>query len=149
LKKKRKNNIGTIAHKGIIILFINMNKITKTIYSDTYKHQRELMDKSEVNKLEQAIEVHGYRGASKFKHNGVVNIKPDDKELWKSLEKFKQLEKELLLETKENSEDFFIDVKIVAHVPNGNRIIGSLYKNSNNELVLYVLGFSNYNYQLF
>ena len=121
----------------------------KIVYSDTYKKQKEEMDQSEVNKLEQAIEVHGYRGPSKFKHNGVVNIKPDDKELWKSLAKFKELEKELLQQAKQNDEEFFIDVKIVAHVTNGNRMIGSIYKNKQNELILYVLGFSNYNYQLF
>jgi len=106
------------------------------------------MDKSEVSKLEQAIDVHGYRGASNYKHNGVVNIKPDDKELWKSLNKFKELEKQLLLKTAENGETFLIDVKVVAHVPNGNRIVGSIYKKEE-ELILYLLGFSNYNYQIF
>jgi len=106
------------------------------------------MDQSEVSKLEQAIEVHGYRGASKLKHNGVVNIKPDDKELWKSLNKFKELEKQLLSKTTENGETFLIDVKVVAHVPNGNRIIGSIYKKEE-DLILYLLGFSNYNYQIF
>jgi len=116
------------------------------IYTDTYKLQRENMDASEVSKLEQAIQVHGYRGASKQKHNGVVNIKPGDKELIKSLNKFKKKE---LVDIDESKNIFVIDVKAVAHVPNGNRIVGSLYKNEKNELTLYVLGFSNYNYQLF
>jgi hypothetical protein len=62
---------------------------------------------------EQAAEVHGYRGASKFKHNGVVNIKPDDKQLWKSLKKFKDLEKDLLKLATENQKEFFVDVKLV------------------------------------
>ena len=124
----------------------NSNKyFSKVIYSDTYVMQKSQMDKSEVDKLEQAIEVHGYRGASKKKHNGVVPIRPDDKELWKSLKKFKegaQLEHSELLE-------FFADVKVVAHVENGNRAIGTIYKNNNGDLLLYLLGFANYNYQLF
>lgn len=50
------------------------------------------MDEKEVFKLEQAIIVHGYRGQSKMKHNGLVNIKPSDKELIKSVEKFSKIE---------------------------------------------------------
>jgi len=68
------------------------HNIDDVIYTNTYTKQCELMDSKEVDKLEQAIEVHGYRGYSKMKNNGVVNIKPDDKELWKSLEKFKKIE---------------------------------------------------------
>ena len=120
----------------------------KIIYSDTYLKQRKLMNQTDVSKLEQAVDVHGYRGASRLKHNGVVNIKPDDKELWKAINKFKELEKRLLLNATENNETFVIDVKAVAHVPNGDRIVGSLYK-KDDELVIYLLGFANYNYQLF
>ena len=69
---------------------------SEVIFSETYEQQKTQMDVSEVNKLEQAIEVHGYRGASKKKHNGVVPIRPDDKELWKSLNKFKEKEDELI-----------------------------------------------------
>ena len=127
-----------------------MNKISNIVYTPTYLKQKEEMDKKEVLKLEQAIEVHGYRGASKKKHNGVVNIKPDDKELWKSLEKFKLLDEDFVSKkVKENKEIFEIDVKIVAHCPNGNRAVGSLYKDKNEGYKLYVYGFSNYNYQLF
>ena len=40
-----------------------------------YFHQRtNEMVEEEVMKLEQAVEVHGYRGSSKCKHNGVVNL---------------------------------------------------------------------------
>ena len=122
---------------------------TKIIYTNTYTKQKEHMDIGEVEKLEQAIEVHGYRGASKKKHNGVVPIRPDDKELWKSLKKFKEMELNLLVTSTQNNEEHFADVKIVAHVTNGNRAIGTIYKNENDELILYVLGFSNYNYQIF
>ena len=127
----------------------NSNKyFSKVIYSDTYVMQKSQMDKSKVDKLEQAIEVHGYRGASKKKHNGVVPIRPDDKELWKSLKKFKEYKTELF-DTLQNSEllEFFADVKVVAHVENGNRSIGTIYKNNNGDLLLYLLGFANYNYQ--
>jgi hypothetical protein len=124
--------------------------ISETIHTETYKTQRALMDATDVEKLEQAMQVHGYRGKSKGKHNGVVNIKPDDAELWKSLKKFKQLEdKNVNKLVKDNKLTFYTDVKLVAHCPNGNRAIGSLYKNNNNEFILILLGFSNYNYQLF
>jgi len=42
---------------------------------------------NEYNKLMDFIYVHGYRGASKKKHNGVVPIRPTDKQLWKDLNK--------------------------------------------------------------
>ena len=124
----------------------NSNKyFSKIIYANTYIKQKNQMDKSEVDKLEQAIDVHRYRGASKKKHNGVVPIRPEDKELWKAIKKFKDVNSELL----NNSYNFFADIKVVAHVENGNRAIGSIYVNDNNELILYMLGFANYNYQLF
>src|SRR5689334_19906915 len=105
------------------------------VQCNSYLTQRALMDQSEVNKLEQAVDVHGYRGASKFKHNGVVNIKPDDKELWKSLAKFKLLNKDVL------KGEHVVDVKVVAHVTNGNRIVGCIYRSDDID-TLYLLGFS-------
>ena len=42
---------------------------------------------TEWPKLEQAAEVHGYRGASKKKHNGIVPIRPSDSGLLKTLNK--------------------------------------------------------------
>ncbi len=112
----------------------------KVIKTETYLKQRELMDSKDVNKLEQAYEVHGYRGASKAKHNGVVLIKPSDSQLWKSHKKFSQ--------DVEFEGDFIGDVKVVAHLTDGTRAIGSVYEQDDN-LVLYLLGFSNYNHQLF
>src|SRR5947208_16792392 len=112
-------------------------KINHVILTENYTSQKNQMDVSEVNKLEQAIDVHGYRGQSKMKHNGIVNIKIDDKELWKSLNKYKQIEKENMDKfINENKVDYFCDVKIVAHCPNGNRSIGTLYKNEQGDLFL-------------
>jgi len=129
-------------------MVLSNQSISKVVFSDTYNQQKDQMDTSEVKKLEQAIYVHGYRGASKKKHNGVVPIRPSDKQLWKSLEKFKLEEKELLKTAEENYE-LFNSVKIVAHVTNGNRAIGIIFKTEDDKLILYLLGFSNYNYQLF
>lgn len=129
-----------------------VTNISNTIMSGTYAQQRTHMKQSDVEKLEQAIEVHGYRGTSKGKHNGVVNIKPDDTQLIKALEKFKSnnLNKEIYDTITKNSEVFIIDVKVVAHLPNGDRAVGSLYKSSDGlNLILYVFGFANYNHQLF
>ncbi len=118
----------------------------KVVKTKCYLTQRDNMNESEIKKLEQAIEVHGYRGPSKKRHNGVVPIRPSDKELWKSIRKFKSLEKVTLNGV---NIEFMLDVKIVAHIPNGDRAIGSIYKDSMNNLHLYLLGFSNYNYQLY
>ncbi len=116
--------------------------------SSSYVEQLKKMDEKEVAKLEQAIEAHGYRGASKSKHNGVVNIKPlpQDAQLWKALERFK---------TPLDSEDskklkFLIEVKVVAHCPSGNRIVGSLYRDTiTSDLVLVLHSFVNYTKRLF
>ena len=125
-------------------------KINTVFITENYKNQRDKMDLSEINKLEQAIDAHGYRGKSKMKHNGVVNIKNDDKELWKSIKQYNQVEeKNMNLYINDNKLKHFVDVKIVAHCPNGNRGVGSLYSDENGDLSLILLGFANYGYKLF
>jgi len=125
-------------------------KIDKIITTDTYNNQKTKMDISEIKKLEQAIDVHGYRGQSKMKHNGVVKIKPNDKELWKSLKKYnKQEQKSIDKKISDEKLQYFCNVKVVAHCPNGNRGVGTLYKNDRGDLVLMMMGFANYNFQLF
>lgn len=123
-------------------------KSVRAVFTDTYHAQRQKMDAKDVAKLEQAIEAHGYRGASKAKHNGVVNIKPlpQDAQLWKALERHKVPNQH---ESKKDLE-FVIDVKVVAHCPSGNRIVGSLYRDrATQELVLILHAFANYNRRLF
>ncbi len=61
----------------------------QVVYCPTYVDQKIVMNSKDVAKLEQAIQVHGYRGSSKMKHNGCVIIKPTDIVLLKSLSKFK------------------------------------------------------------
>ena len=120
-----------------------VKSISQVIWTPTYKTQR-------LEKFEQAIDVHGYRGSSKKKHNGVVNIKPDDTQILKAIDKFKNTDKDFInAYLTKNPRTFLIDVKIVAHVQNGNRAVGSLYANENNEYTLFLIGFTNYNYQLF
>lgn len=122
---------------------------TNIIFSDQYIKQKEYMDEVEVDKLEQAIEVHGYRGPSKKKHNGVVPIRPSDKHLWKALAKFREIEQNEINELIKMGNKYIADVKVVAHVTNGNRVIGCVYENNDGELSLHILGFANYNKQLF
>jgi hypothetical protein len=129
---------------------ISIHKIVSIVKCPTYILQRKCMNVIEIEKLEQAIEVHGYRGVSSSKHNGVVNIKPDDIQLLKALDKFKNKDIEFIKEHSEKNKYLFhINVKIVAHVTNGDRAIGLLYKNTKDEFILYLLGFANYNYKLF
>lgn len=111
------------------------------VHTDIYYKQRQQMEQSEVKKLEQAAHVHGYRGPSKKRHNGVVSIRPHDKQLWKSLRQYtKQFHPPETFK-------FFADVKVVAHVSSGNRLVGKIYKDTEtNELTLYIFGCANYNY---
>lgn len=109
------------------------------------------MDQDEVEKLEQAAEVHGYRGNSKAKHNGIVTIRPTDAYLLKALDIYSAREKKFL-ETATRQEDRKMDekstqllpVKLVAHCPSGNRAVGLLYLEDNEPIILLVLGFGNY-----
>lgn len=109
------------------------------IYTDNYKEMREQYDQSDIAKLEQAIFVHGYRGASSKKHNGVVVIRPSDKNLWKKLKEYSEIEKAHLNFNKFN----YTAIKVVAHVPAGDRLIGYMYKDDVDKLI--ILGVANYN----
>lgn len=84
-------------------------------------------------KLRQAAEVHGYRGASKKKHNGVVPIRPTDKGLLKTLER-------LRAKTNFAVPDGTLPIKAVAHVPSGNRLVG--FRRTDGHII--ILGRANY-----
>jgi len=88
----------------------------------------------ELKKLKEAIDVHGYRGPSKKRHNGVVPIRPTDTNLWKGLRKLTNSDsahKELHVG---------LPVKVVAHVPRGYRMVGYLMDDN----TLYILGICQY-----
>jgi len=101
--------------------------------------------KKEVEKLKQAIEVHGYRGASKKKHNGIVPIRPSDSNLISTLKKLTdQLEQDIKVKCSNA-----IPIKVVAHVPSGWRMIGYKFNQEiNGEIiskdVVLILGMANY-----
>lgn len=67
--------------------------MSKPIYHSSFTEllNKNMFDTQFINdewpKLEQAADVHGYRGASKKKHNGIVPIRPTDKGLLKTLKK--------------------------------------------------------------
>jgi hypothetical protein len=89
-------------------------------------------------KLEQAAQVHGYRGASKKKHNGIVPIRPSDSGLFKTLEK---LSKEKNWINKQNQ----LPIKVVAHCESGNRLVGYRYLDGlDNIQKIHILGLANY-----
>ena len=92
-------------------------EINKIIFTDNYVKQRDKIDPSDLAKLEQAISVHGYRGPSKNRRYGVVPIRSADVALFRIY----------------NNSSFGLSskyqpVKVVAHVPNGNRLVGALEK---------------------
>lgn len=119
------------------------------VRTPTYMAQCAAMDEKEVAKLERVAVVHGYRGKSKMKHNGVVDIKSSDTELLKAMGRFIISEHDFLLAATVN-QTLRANVKVVAHIPNGNRAIGLLYiHDTSRELTLYLLGFANYTHRLF
>jgi len=71
----------------------------------------------ERRKLMRAADVHGYRGASRRRHNGVVPIRPCDGRLLATLAKLLARYPHLIGGTW---------VKVVAHVPSGLRLVGVL-----------------------
>jgi hypothetical protein len=87
-------------------------------------------------KLQQAAEVHNYRGPSKKKHNGIVPIRPSDKGLLKTLAKLSK-------EYKWNIKIGQIPIKVVAHCPSGNRLVGYRYYDEN-KYCIHILGLANY-----
>jgi hypothetical protein len=87
-------------------------------------------------KLEQAAQVHGYRGASKKRHNGIVPIRPTDKGLFKTLGRLVKASGAEPPDAKEA-----LPVKAVAHVTSGNRLVGYMYP-ALNKVVFY--GVANY-----
>jgi len=91
----------------------------------------------DIEKLRQAIEVHGYREASKGKHNGIVPIRPTDYNLINTLNR---LIKELPEEIRTKCTTGF-PIKVVAHVSTGWRMIGYRWSNGN----IYIIGMGNYN----
>jgi hypothetical protein len=112
--------------------------INKVEFSELF--DKFLLNKSELTKLTEAIYIHGYRGASKKRHNGVVPIRPVDKQL------LKDLNKAILQESNEIQEKYkdCCPIKVVAHVPSGNRLIGYIYNMDNKELGVYILSVSHY-----
>lgn len=94
----------------------------------------------EFNKLIEAIHVHGYRGASKMKHNGVVPIRAVYNKLWKDLEIDMEKESSEIKSQYKNC----CAVKVVAHVPSGKRLIGYMYNLDDGNYGLYILQTSHY-----
>lgn len=96
----------------------------------------------EFSKLHRCAVTYGYRGYSAGKTNGIVDIKPTDSVLLRDCERF--LTSELI--RKYGLSSNLKPVKVVAHVPNGNRFIGVLDRTQRNgRHVVVILGVSNYN----
>lgn len=98
--------------------------------------------KKEFLKMHNCAVTYGYRGYSARKNNGIVDIKPTDSQLVTDVEKLLTPE---VVEKYRLSDDLK-HVKVVAHVPNGNRLVGVLDKmpvDGRHKVV--VLGVSNYN----
>jgi hypothetical protein len=105
----------------------------KWVASEVYTKQKAdgFISDSALAKLEQAIDVHEYRGPSKKRHNGVVPLPPRDKNLWKFYHATRALAPPGF--------DGGLPVKVVAHIPTGHRLVGIMRENT-----LFVLGVAQY-----
>lgn len=123
--------VELLVHRHNSCSEINMEFASVT-FSDSYTLDKSNYDSKEIKKLEESIFIHGSRGASKKKHNSVVPIRPTDSKFWKFLESFKFTNRQF-------------PVKVVAHVPSGNRLIGYIEKLDDDEsLSLHILGVCQY-----
>ncbi|MBI2040546.1 MAG: hypothetical protein HYT16_00405 [DPANN group archaeon] len=96
----------------------------------------------EIGKFHRAALSHGFRGRSFGGKNGVVFLNKSDIDLQRASQEL--LDKNLdTLSGMGANINSLLPVKIVAHVENGNRLLGALDK-TERPFVLYVLGFSNY-----
>ncbi len=99
----------------------------------------------EIHKLRNAAIRHGYRGPSKGKHNGIVPIRPSDARLKADYDRLVSGLNDDLQSLLENA----TPIKVVAHVPSGDRLIGAMYKNNKGNHSVYILGMSNYSKRKF
>lgn len=124
----------------------DMSRNIEMFYADSFvefaRAQKNGRFKREFSKLHNCAVTYGYRGYSARKNNGIVDIKPTDVQLAKDVEKL--LTPEVV--EKYSLSDDLKPVKVVAHVPNGNRLVGVLdtapVENSHKVVIL---GVSNYN----
>lgn len=115
-------------------------------YADSFvefaRAQKNGRFKKEFSKLHNCAVTYGYRGYSARKNNGIVDIKPTDSQLVNDFEKL--LTPEVV--EKYALSDNLKPVKVVAHVPNGNRLVGVLDNTPvENRHKVVILGVSNYN----
>lgn len=119
----------------------------KLFYANSFVEQaKENLENSrflkEFSKFHNIATTYGYRGYSARKNNGIVEIKPSNKRLLKDYNKL--ITQEVIEQFKLNEENL-TPIKIVAHVTNGNRLIGTLDKTKGDYNIVVILGLSNYN----
>ncbi|MBD3304006.1 hypothetical protein GF343_02590 [Candidatus Woesearchaeota archaeon] len=124
----------------------NMCRNVELFYSDSFvkfaRAQKNSRFKREVLKMHNCAVTYGYRGYSARKNNGIVDIKPTDAQLAKDVNRLLTPE---VVKSYDLSDDLK-PVKVVAHVPNGNRLVGVLDNTpAENRHKVVILGVSNYN----
>jgi len=126
--------------------FKGLSQKIKLFYSDSfveYIKSRENNSRflEEFAKFHTCATTYGYRGFSAKKNNGIVDIKPTDTKL---LNDYIDLLTPEIIEKYELT-DNLKPIKIVAHVPSGNRPIGVLDRaEKNGAHTIVILGMSNY-----
>lgn len=96
----------------------------------------------ELGKFHSAALSHGFRGRSFGGKNGVVYLNESDVDLCQTAQALLDQNNDILKKMGVNT-DSLLPVKIVAHVKNGNRLVGAIDRSSS-PYTVYVLGLSNY-----
>ena len=98
---------------------------------------------NELGKFHRAAMQHAYRGFSSGHKNGVVGIKETDLHLMEDYGTYVKKYSDFFSEKGIDIENLR-PVKFVAHVQNGNRLVGALASTKSRYLDVYVFGVSNY-----
>ena len=111
-------------------------------FRQAIERTQNIFTKVDYPKLVQAIDVHGYRGASNKKHNGVVPIRPEDAKLEKGFQKLLEMSSKFAQELYKSPNA--TPVKVVAHVEN-IRLVGLRYPDEDGvHFNLHILGACGY-----
>lgn len=94
-------------------------------------------------KSSKAAHNYGYIGKSKGKRNGIVDIRKEDKTL---LQDYKAIMKKFNVQGRYNLSESITPVKIVAHIPTGDRFVGC---KDNPTRSIVIFGMSNYKKRYF
>jgi hypothetical protein len=126
----------------------NLSPNLSLFYAPSFTSQAQTITKNagmfyeDLAKLHRCALTYGYRGRSGGKQNGIVDITPTNHSLLRAYEN--RLSQEVI-QTYELLQENLHPVKVVAHVPHGNRLVGALDTTQGDFHKVVILCMANYN----